>query len=1120
MVEGENRLRRFNQYLALVRRLSAADLNRSENDLSSNLKAALSDFGLHGVLDTGSGSNRRKRPDIALFVSLDDADAGTAADILIEAKKPHELARFTSLREALLDQELWDQKFIPYLQANVERVSYFILTTFECFLAVPISNELRRGIQTPSIYENSTVRTQALSAAVSFDIRQDDGAQALLDWCIHHIRPEAINPPNLQSLLDLRRLTNADDLENFANELADVVVGPEGRPSPGGALLSSIYLNAARLDDLPPRARSALVIYTMSAHGGMSIDETHAHLRGHLPEELAEFVGASIHSLVGRLFAVKTIEDAFCIDVEPPLLPRSLWVFHTDRFEQLSTEELPAAFFDALGALDHSTNPAVNDLAATGRFYDWLAPQIDPAAFRRLLTLFFSHSFHDLDGDLLGRFFEIYAQRLDRQRRRELGQYYTPVPIVRHMWRVALNLVRERGVTDDLLVLDPGVGSGTFLIEGARQLERAALPRFWERLHGFDIAPQVIAVAQVNLYLTVLGLLDRSQAEQVGTLNLYPTDALDPRNGAKLRSVMPLLTEESTRLFLERRIAMSEAIKRSERFPLVIGNPPYKNNSTRTLAQVADLFPALLRSSRDNARARERNIRDDYVWFFAAADFYTTDRGVIAFVVSDSFCYARSCRFFREDLLRRYRLVQLIHLGRFIFRDVGPRTSFVIVILERRATELGDAARTEEIAYIDLRPLSAAYNGTLGGADDSRLIALNSGELPEAQRHTPERQREFILFPGSEAVSKVLRAPIVVHSTTPRRVFIKKWPGVITAFDKLFKSSDRASLSNRMESFFGAAHTTGSQRRTALDRLATGIGLDDDERPRLTGLADQAVEKELQFSPEGLRRTLTGSGPNDDAWYPSQRMTAWLYYEHRLLVPRNINPGRNAGWGSMSQWREPQSHQIAPKLAFTTSTNVEAGLKAFVLTDDWVVKLGAGTRQQLNYTSVRNPLVPDSLSGPNNLGSEALEFYTDLESRGMGDEDFLLYVAGIYNSQLAEDYLEGGGGNMMHIPLDPQRLEITFVDRVIATSRRLRDLHWLSAQNIDGIGIDEALALRLATPSQLQALGFEQHHTREGRFRVRDSWRASERTSQAFIDVIAALRATLDADVEALYAAL
>jgi len=616
-----------------------------------------------------------------------------------------------------------------------------------------------------------------------------------------------------------------------------------------------------------------------------------------------------------------------------------------------------------------------------------------------------------------------------------------------------------------------------------------------------------------------LGLLNRGEAEHVGSLKLYPTDALDPRNGARLRSVLPLLTDESTRRFLERRILLAEEIKRSSHFTLVIGNPPYKNNSTRTLAQVATVFPPLLRSSRENARAQERNIRDDYAWFFAAADDYTINRGLIAFVVSDSFCYARSYRFFREDLLRRYRVTQLVHLGRFIFRDVGPRTSFIIVLLERLEAELSDAALTSEIRYIDLRPLASNYAGAPGASTDPRLIALGDGLLPDAHIYTPERGREFALLPAGDLVQRVLRAPIVLHGRTPRRVFIKKWPGVITAFDKLFKGADRDTVVHRLENFFEIAHSDASNRESRLVDFGRAIGLNVDEQARCSNLADQAVTKAIEFRADNVKRVLTGSAPNQDAWYPSERMTAWLYYEPHLLVPRNVNPGRNAGWGSMSQWREPESHAILPKLAFTTSTNPQSGLKAFVLSDDWLVKLAAGTRQQLNYTGVRNPLSPDSLSGPNNLGSEALELFDELEARGLGDEDFLLYVAGIYNSRLSEEYLNVGGGSIMHIPVDPRRLNLELVTRIISTSRQIRNLHWLRSEGLRNAELDASFVLRLVNEAELQELGFSRHRVAGGRFRQSEFWTAAEDSGERIDILNEQLSDILNEDIEAIFGA-
>jgi hypothetical protein len=593
----------LDEYFDFVRRLGSGGINRSENDVSSQLKEALEAFGLHGVIDTASGDDRAKRPDIALYVDATAADVASAADIVVESKKPAQLAAFSSLLEALIDEALWLDKFVPYVRAHSVRLSYFVLTTFERMLIVPISTTLRSNIYVADQFDEAR-RREALNDSFEFDLRVPTSAAAFSQWCDTHIRPGVLSPPALSTIVDIGKPSNTEALEAFAGALADVVVGLEGRPTPGGALISTVRVPHSNLADLDPLIRQSIVIYAMAAHGGMTIDSANAYLTEHLESELSDFISASVHSFVGRLFAVKAIEDGFCIDTNPPLIPQALWIFHTDRFDDVPADELPARFFAALNDLAIIENPAIRDLAATGRFYDWLSLQVDPAAFRRLIELFFAHNFLDIDGDLLGRFFELYAQRVDRRRRKQLGQYYTPLPIVRCMWRLSTAIAQERGVIQDIVVLDPGVGSGSFLIEGASTLAEIGLQRFWNRLTGFDISPQAIGIAQVNLYLAILAHLDREQAEEVGTLQLYPTDALDPRNGARLRNILPLLTSETTRAFLQSRITLSEQVKQHSRFHLVIGNPPYKNNSNQTLAQVAERFPRLLRSSRDNARAR------------------------------------------------------------------------------------------------------------------------------------------------------------------------------------------------------------------------------------------------------------------------------------------------------------------------------------------------------------------------------------------------------------------------------------------------------------------------------------------------------------------------------------
>lgn len=1103
------------EYLELVDRLGSGGINRSENDLSSNLKNALSSFGLFGVIDTGGGTNRVKRPDISLYADIYSADISAASEVVIEAKKPFELSAYSSLKHAIVSDEIFNNKLVPYVRAHAERIQYFVLTTFERFFVFPITPSLRSSLTADPIENPQALKELVGEQGYEISLGDSDGREQFVAW-VEQLTPATLAPPALSSITDIHRIRDSRSLEAFAGRLADVVVGPEGRATPSGAVIATVRQQVDSLDDLDPSVRRGLVIFTMAANGGMSIEAAQGYLETHFQDELSEFVSASVHSLIGRLFAIKAIEDGFCVATDPPLIAAANWVFHSEQFDATAPSDLPAQFFGSLAGLATADNLAVRDVAATGQFYDWISGQVGSIAFRRLIELFFSHNFSELNGDLLGRFFEIYAQRIDRRKRKQLGQYYTPMPIVRHMWRLAMNIVTERGVLNDIMALDPGVGSGTFLIEGAARLSDAELPRFWERLTGFDISAQSIVIAQVNLYLAVLAHLDRQEADAVGTLPLYPTDTLDPRNGAKLRGILPILTDERTRNFIQQRIALSETVKQQSHFTLIIGNPPYRNNSDQTLAQVAEKFPMLLRSSRDNARAGERNIRDDYAWFFAAADHYVSQSGMIAYVVSDSFCYATSYRYFREDLVRRYHIRHLVNLGVSLFRDVGPRTQFVIIVLEKRENDLRRADEVEAFEYIDLRPLINDWNGDLGHDDDPRLVALDQGELPNAAFYQPSRARSFALFPADDVVARVNRIPTKLYAKSDaNRVFLKKWPGIITAFDELFRGDSSEELSEKIESFFAVIDLAGRARTDALDRLATGIrATSEKNRGRLSLMVDQAAEAGLQFEQGRLRKIVTGSVPNSISWYPNESLTSWIYYEPRLAVPRNQNEGRNPGWGTMSQWRDEASHGISPKLVFTTSTNPASGLKAMVLDGDWLVKSHGGESQQFHYTGLENPIAQPTLT-PNNLGSLATIFLEALRSFDREDVDLLYYLAGIYNSKLAEEYLDGGGAETIRIPLDVEQLDWDAAYRVIDGSKKLTNLHRLKIEAL--APVDAQLAENLATRDMLSELGFEESSGSGGRFRQRRTWNATPQSATLIDETIAQNWEDMNADVELLF---
>ena len=183
-----------------------------------------------------------------------------------------------------------------------------------------------------------------------------------------------------------------------------------------------------------------------------------------------------------------------------------------------------------------------------------------------------------------------------------------------------------------------------------------------------------------------------------------------------------------------------------------------------------------------------------------------------------------------------------------------------------------------------------------------------------------------------------------------------------------------------------------------------------------------------------------------------------------------------------------------------------------------MVKLHGGESQQFHYTGLVNPLMQATFSGPNNLGEDARGFYETLIANGHAADDFLFYLCEIYNPQISEDYLEGGGGNTLRIPLTLSLIENGVVDRVITTSRKLRDLHWVGVES--GSGMDAALAESLATKGELSDLALKENVGTGGRFRQRPRWHATEATGARVDDAIARLRPDLDEAVNDLFIGL
>jgi predicted helicase len=207
----------------------------------------------------------------------------------------------------------------------------------------------------------------------------------------------------------------------------------------------------------------------------------------------------------------------------------------------------------------------------------------------------------DRKDDPVVHFYEEFLQRYDPDQRRDLGTYYTPVPVVRFMVRAVDEIIKTEfglplGVADQttwgqyakkhkiaipegltagdkvIRMIDPATGTGTYLLEWLRQAEvnlkdagtygPQAMAEVINQMDAFEISLSSYAVAHLKTSLQLPEGL-RNTAH----LGIRLTDTLT-RRGAKQLDLYqddPIAEEGQA----------AEAIKFGTRHSVVIGNPPY-----------------------------------------------------------------------------------------------------------------------------------------------------------------------------------------------------------------------------------------------------------------------------------------------------------------------------------------------------------------------------------------------------------------------------------------------------------------------------------------------------------------------------------------------------------------
>ena len=267
-------------------------------------------------------------------------------------------------------------------------------------------------------------------------------------------------------------------------------------------------------------------------------------------------------------------------------------------------------------------------------------------------------------------FYEHFLGAYDPKLRKDRGVYYTPVEVVRAQVTLAGELLRTRFgkplafADDDVVVLDPAVGTGTYPLAVLEHASEAVQQRFGsgavagrlrnlaEHLFAFEVlvGPYSVAHLRLSQSLRNAGVTDK-------TPKVYLTDTLEsPNNPPQFTAslLQAQLTEERKR---------AQDVKKDVRVFVCLGNPPYDreeqdpNEATgkrkggwvrygdeeqEGIAPATPILEDFLApASEAGAGVHLKNLYNDYVYFWRWALWKvldsTKDAGIVTFITASSY---------------------------------------------------------------------------------------------------------------------------------------------------------------------------------------------------------------------------------------------------------------------------------------------------------------------------------------------------------------------------------------------------------------------------------------------------------------------------------------------------
>ncbi|GAB3019240.1 SAM-dependent methyltransferase [Natronobiforma cellulositropha] len=255
-----------------------------------------------------------------------------------------------------------------------------------------------------------------------------------------------------------------------------------------------------------------------------------------------------------------------------------------------------------------------------------------------------------LDEDLLG---EIYEELIPAEERKMLGQYYTPPKIAETLASWA---VPDSSSDDVPRVLDPASGSGTFTVEGYKQLNQLPSQPSHQTIVDHLVA---VDINKFPLHLTALNIASQNVSEKTDRIHTHHDSFFN-------------LSPDIDSLFSTKVHAEDDG--EVGLFDAAIGNPPYidqrrlypdKEHFRRHLTKFGPdgSIPYYDGDKRFSKRC------DAYIYFITHATQFLKDDGRLGYIVPTKWMMTGYGEEFQEFLHDYYKIRAVVAFGARAFED-------------------------------------------------------------------------------------------------------------------------------------------------------------------------------------------------------------------------------------------------------------------------------------------------------------------------------------------------------------------------------------------------------------------------------------------------------------------